>query len=76
MSKPRTRRAIENLRKQGSLVGYFGKLPKGGPPKDAKLTPNKKHQAEPTVASKPHIATKPANKKRGLYIKWVDPHNC
>jgi hypothetical protein len=60
--------------KQGSLVGYFGKLPKGRPPKDNKCRPNKKNQPT-SVAAKPPVATKPAKKKRGSYTKWADPHN-
>jgi hypothetical protein len=77
MSKPRTRKDLDNLRKQGSLVGYFGKLPKGRPPKDAKCGPNRPNKKnQPTsVAAIPPVATKPANKKRGSYTKWADPHN-
>jgi hypothetical protein len=57
-----------------SLVGYFGKLPKGQPPKDAII--NRKLHAEPPVPTKPPVTTKPSNKKRGSYTKWADPHNC
>ena len=37
MSRPRTRADLESLRAQGSLVGYFAKLPRDLPPKRAKL---------------------------------------
>ena len=40
MSRPRTRADLESRRAQGSLVGYFVKLPRGWPPKRAKLVDN------------------------------------
>ena len=37
MSRPKTRADLADLRAKGSLVGWFGKLPRGRPPKRAKL---------------------------------------
>jgi hypothetical protein len=79
-SKPRTRAELNGLKKQGSIVGYFGKLPRGCPPKNKKPKEvdgksedslvSREDKRQSNTFKKP-----PAKKPRGTYVNWSAPCN-
>jgi hypothetical protein len=71
-AKPRTRLDLTNLKKAGKLTGYFGKLPRGRPPKDTsgnqKGSGKQNRPAELSMSSPAKKATTGVGKQRGTYM--------
>jgi len=67
---PRSKEEQAAARTKGDIRGWFGKLPRGQPPKAAQL---KSHP--PPQISDEAIVSPTKRSKRGNYTNWKDPNN-